>query len=219
MADTPPQARKPAQAPSRADLADRDRYARLSAESIETVRNSAQAWRTGLVAFITLVTTGVVIKGRDTTVGLSSSWRLLITLLIGGGLLLAIVGLWQALAAEAGTGARMQTLHEIRAIHGNLTAYEVEIAAKAAGRLQWGRRAVACAVLFILLGVTATWWAPAPKSAAPSYIDVTFKGGVTCGILRHIGRGQLQLTVNDNRTPVTIPLDEIAGLTTTDACP
>ena len=72
MTDGPVQrARKPAAAPSKADLDERDRYARLTAESLGTVRGSAQAWRNGLAAFITLVTAGVVIQGRDTTSGLS----------------------------------------------------------------------------------------------------------------------------------------------------
>jgi hypothetical protein len=35
--------------------------------------------------------------------------------LIAGGLALAVVGLWQALIAEAGTGIQIQTLEDIRA--------------------------------------------------------------------------------------------------------
>jgi hypothetical protein len=54
-----PRARKPAAPPSKADLAERDRYAKRTAESLDGVRASAQTWRTGLTAFITLVTTGV----------------------------------------------------------------------------------------------------------------------------------------------------------------
>jgi hypothetical protein len=127
---------------------------------MNTVRECARTWRNGLTAFITLVTTGVVIRGRDTTAGLSGGWRTLVTVLIGGGLLLAVAGLWQALAAEVGTDPRKQTLQDIRAVHGTLSAYEVYLAAKAARRLQWGRRAVAAAVLFLLAGVAVTWWVP-----------------------------------------------------------
>jgi hypothetical protein len=36
-----PRARKPATAPSKADLDERDRYARLTAGSLDTVRGSA----------------------------------------------------------------------------------------------------------------------------------------------------------------------------------
>lgn len=126
---------------------------------METVRGSAKTWRTGLTAFITLVTTGVVIRGRDTTVGLAWGWRALVTVLVGGGLLLAVVGLWHALAAEAGTDPKKQTLQEIRARYGTLTAYQVHLADVAARRLQWGQRAVAAAVVFLLAGIAVTWWA------------------------------------------------------------
>ena len=149
-------AHKPAAAPTAADLDERDRYARLTAASAETVRRSAQTWRNGLTAFITLVTTGVVIKGRDTTAGLAAGWRALVSVLIVGGLLLAVAGLWQALAAEAGTAPRKQTLQDIRASHGTLSAYEVFLAAQAARHLQWGKRAVAAAIVLLLAGVAAT---------------------------------------------------------------
>ena len=214
-----PGPRKPAQAPSKADLDERDRYAKLTAGSIQIVRGSAQAWRTGLTAFITLVTTGVVIKGRDTTAGLASDWRALVTVMIGGGLLLAVLGLWQALAAEAGTDPKTQTLQDIRAVHGTLINYEVYLAAKAARRLQWGRRAVAGAVTLLLAGIAVTWWAPATAPPPAVYIAVTHRQGMTCGSLLPGGAGQLRLIIHDSRNPVIIPFSLITSVALTTACP
>jgi len=212
-------ARKPASAPSKSDLDERDRYAKLTAGSMDIVRGSAQAWRTGLTAFITLVTTGVVIKGRDTTAGLASGWRTLVTVLIGGGLVLAVLGLWLALAAEAGTDPKKQTLQDIRAIHGTLTAYEVYLAAKAARRLQWGRRTVAGAVTLLLAGIVATWWAPAPAPSPPAFITVAHGHAVTCGAPQSAGAGQLRLTVHSSLSPVSIPFSQITSMALTTACP
>jgi hypothetical protein len=214
-----PGARKPAKAPSQADLDERDRYAKLTAGSIGIVRGSAQAWRTGLTAFITLVTTGVVIKGRDTTAGLTTGWRTLITVLIGGGLLLAVLGLWQALTAEAGTDPKKQTLQDIRAIHGTLTTYEVYLAAKAASRLQWGRRAVAGAVTLLLAGIAVTWWAPAAAPSPSAHVTVARGHAITCGTLQPTGVGQLRLTVHGSHNPVIIPFSQITSLALTTACP
>ena len=184
-----PRARKPAQAPSKADLDERDRYAKLTAGSIDTVRGSAQAWRTGLTAFITLVTTGVVIKGRDTTAGLASGWRALVTILIGGGLLLAAPGLWQALAAEACTDPKMHTLQDIRAAHGTLAAYEVYLAAKAARRLRLGRLAVAAAIVSCWPG------SPSPGGHQPPHLHLRPDRGHrrACRRLRHPATGGLGL--------------------------
>jgi hypothetical protein len=215
----PPLVRKPASAPSRADLAERDRYAKLAAASMDTVRASARTWRTGLAAFITLVTTGVVIKGRDTTSGLTGSWRATVTVLVGGGLLLAVVGLWQALAAEAGTDPKKQTLHDIRAGYGTLAAYQVHLADVAARRLQWGQRIVAAAVAFLLVGIAVTWWAPAAAPTRPAYIRVTYSHVRVCGALRSSGAGQLHLTVLGSRKPVDIPFPEITNLAVASSCP
>jgi hypothetical protein len=199
---TPP-ARKPAHAPSRADLDERDRFARLTARSMETVQGAARAWRTGLAAFITLVTTGVIIKGPGTTAELAFGWRTAITALIGGGLLLAVVGLWLTLAAEAGTDPKKQTLQDIRATHGTLTDYQVYLAAKSADRLQWGRRVVAIAVLLLLAGIGVTWWAPAATTS------------MTCNVVESIGTSsprplclaggyEFPLTVKGKRCPAAL---------------
>lgn len=180
--DPPSPARLPTAAPSKADLEEWDRWATLVAGSRDTVRGSARTWRTGLTAFITLVTTGVIIRGPTTTVRLPVAWRVLTTVLIGGGLLLAAVGLWQALAAEAGSDPRMLTLQDVRSAYDTLVGYEVHLAAQAARRLQWGRRAVAVAVLLFLAGITVTWWAPTAPSP-PTCIFVTHGNAVVCGTL------------------------------------
>lgn len=217
MTTDPPQARLPEQAPSRADLEERDRYAKLAAGSADTVRTSAQAWRTGLTAFITLVVSSVVIKGRDSTADLTASWRALVIVLVGGGLLLAVLGLWQALAAEAGTHPRKQTLQDIRAIHGTLTAYQVHLADTAAGQLRWGIRSAAAAITFLLLGIVATWVAPAAATSPPAYL-VTINGNtMVCGAILSASGGRLQIAVA-GRT-VIIPLRQITSLALTTACP
>jgi hypothetical protein len=214
-----PRARKPAQAPSKADLDERDRFAKLTAGSVDTVRGSAQAWRTGLAAFITLVTTGVIIKGPSSIVGIATSWRVAVTVLIAGGLLLAVVGLWLALAAEAGTDPKKQTLQDIRAAYGTLIGYEVYLAAKSADRLQWGRRVVAAAVLLLLAGIGVTWWAPAAAPSVLDYIAVTHGHVITCGTLQKAGAGKLVLSVDGNHNQVVIPFGQITSLTPATACP
>jgi hypothetical protein len=166
--DPPPRARLPASPPSPRDLAERERYADLVAQSLSTARASAQAWRNGLAAFITLITTGVVVTGHSMIADVRADWRLAITLLIAVGLGLAVLGLWQALTAEAGTGIRMQTLEEIRADYLTLDAYQVSLAADAARRLQRARYAVGAALACILAASVLTWWAPLQSTPAPN---------------------------------------------------
>jgi len=183
---------------------------------MDTVRSCAQTWRTGLTAFITLVTTGVIIKGP--AVGLPASWKTLVTVLIGGGLLLAAVGLWQALAAEAGTDPKTPTLKDIRAVHGTLTAYEVYLAEQAVRRLQWGRRVVAGALILLFAGITATWWAPDGPPSKSAYVTVVHRNAVSCGTIESSTAGGLRLDVSGRNNPVVIPFPQITSLTMTSAC-
>jgi hypothetical protein len=187
---------------------------------MDTVRTSARTWRTGLAAFITLVTTGIVIKGPDTTAGLATSWRILVTILVGGGVLLAVVGLWQALAAEAGTDPKKQTLQDIRAGYGTLAAYQVHLADVAARRLQWGQRIVAAAVVSLLAGIAVTWWAPSVETPSqPSYIRVLHGQTVTCGTLQSGGAGELRMITNNGSNPIVIPLSSITTISVVTSCP
>lgn len=157
--------RLPARGPSVADLAERERFRQLAEESLPSVRASAEAWRNGLAAFITLATTAVVIKGRSTTADLPAWWRAAITVPIGLGLGLLVAGLWQALAAQAGAAPEALTLDQIHARYGSIQSFHVSTAARAAGPLALARRLVAVALALLLVGVTLTWWAPTTAGA------------------------------------------------------
>lgn len=158
--------RLPERGPTPADLAERDQFRKLVEDSLPAVRASAEAWRNGLAAFITLVTTAVLLKGRSTTSDLSGGWRVAVTIPVGLGLALAVVGLWQALAAQAGTQPELLTLEAIHARYGSIQAFQVVTAARAARRLVLARYAVATALVLLLTGITLTWWAPAVSVAA-----------------------------------------------------
>jgi hypothetical protein len=212
-----PVARLPGSAPSKIDLDERDRFAKVAAGSADAVRASAQAWRTGLTAFITLVTTGVVIQGRNSTASLPVSWRAAAIAAVGSGLALAILGLWQALAAEAGTRPRKETLQEIRASYGSLTTYQAHLADAAAVRLKWGIRAATAAIAALFAGIVITW--VAPTAPVPQQALVVVHGGaVICGTLASAPPGQFRLVVSDRAT-VTIPISELTSVTAVGACP
>lgn len=177
------------------------------------------AWRTGLTALITLVTTGIIITGRTATTTLAVPWRIAVTLAIGAGLALAIVGLWHTLAAEVGARTRLRTLDDIRADYASVQAYQVGQAAAAGRRLQAARTLVALALGLLLTGVLLTWWAPTAPATPPAYLKVTRPGGIVCGILNSADGGTLRLTVAGVHEAVAIPLATITNLAVTPTCP
>ncbi|WP_245881767.1 hypothetical protein [Streptomyces milbemycinicus] len=184
------------------------------------VRTSAETWRNGLSAFVTLVTTGIVIKGRDTTSVLSTGWRMAVTLLIGGGLLTAILGLWQALAAQAGTRPRATTLADIRRAYSSVAAYQVALANAAATRVRRAQHLVAVALALLLAGIVVTWWAPAAdaKEQKPTYLKVSHQGRSSCGTLRSADGGYLRLKSPGSHELAVIPLVKITNMRMVKSC-
>ncbi|MFC8514455.1 hypothetical protein [Streptomyces sp. NPDC057257] len=211
--------RRPTTAPSAFDLAERDAFAEMSASSLDAVRAAAETWRNGLTAFLALVTTGVVIKGRDTTSALTVGWKAALTVLVGGGLLAAVAGLWQALAAQAGTRPRATTLSAVHARHHSVAAYKVALAAEAARRLGRAQYLVALALALLLAGTVVTWWAPAEEAKEkPVYLKVAHLGGPSCGTLRSADGGKIRLRSPGRHEPVVIPLNQVTAMTVVRAC-
>lgn len=210
--------RRPSNAPSEGSLAERDAFVALARRSLADVRASAEAWRNGLSAFLTLVTAGVIVKGRGTTAGLPTSWRIAVTALIGGGLALAIAGLWRVLAAQAGTRYRLSSRQDIRRTHGTVEAYEVATAERAAGDLRTGRRLVFAALALLLLGVGVSWWAPPATTDPPAYLKATFDGTAACGEVLSADGGLLRLSVAGRHDPVVIPLSRLTNLAVVPGC-
>ncbi|MET7703110.1 hypothetical protein [Streptomyces sp. NPDC005485] len=211
--------RRPTRGPTPFDLAERDAFAALSAASLDAVRSSAETWRNGLSAFITLVTTGVVIKGRDTTSALPTEWRAALTALIGGGLLVAILGLWQALGAQAGTRPRATTLNAVHSRYGSVAAYKVALANIAAARLRRAQYLVAVALALLLAGIGVTWWAPAESTGdKPVYLKVAHQGRTSCGTLRSADGGMLRLKSPGRHEPAVIPLGDVTNIEVVRSC-
>ena len=205
--------------PRPVSVADREAFDALVKESLPAVRSMVAAWRTGLTALITLVTTGIILTGRTATTTLTLPWRIAVTLAIGAGLALAIVGLWHILAAEVGARTRLHTLDDIRSGYASVQAYQVGQAAAAGRRLQTARTLVAAALGLLLTGVLLTWWAPAAPTEPPAYLKIARPGGTVCGILKSADGGTLRLTVAGAHEPVAIPLTTVTNLAVTSTCP
>ncbi|MFI5496793.1 hypothetical protein [Actinoplanes sp. NPDC051859] len=208
----------PDKPPTPADLAERDDFQQLVRESLPRVQASAEKWRTGLAAFITLVTTGLVIKGRDVTSAVPTGWRIAITACVAIGLACSVVGLWQALAAQAGGRFLSLTLADIRRDHGSVQAFRVATAVRAAHRLDVARRAVCAGLLFLLTGVGLSWWAPPAPTKPPAFLRVEQGSETTCGALASGDGQRLRLKVTGRAEPVDIPYASITNTAVVAAC-
>jgi hypothetical protein len=220
MSDIPPRysAVLPDAGPTPADLIEQAAFDALSAESLAATQRSAEAWRNGLTGLLALVTTSVVLTGRASTASLATSWRFAATLLIGAGIALTVAGLWQALAAQAGTRSRKVTLERIHREFGSIDAYRIGLADHASQRLSRARLAVGVALGLLFCGLVTTWWAPAAPQAPPAYIRVATPDEIVCGQLQSADGGVVRLTVRGVHAPSRVSISKIVNLSVVMDC-
>ncbi len=202
----------------RPSAADEVAFQALLDGALTTAQKMAGAWRTGMAGLVTLITTGVVVSGRTTASSLTTPWRAVVTLAVGGGLALAVLGLWHALAAEVGVAARPRSLDEILREQASVEAYTVRQAWRAGERLATARRCVAIALALLLTGVLLTWWAPEAPSDPPALVTVTGPDGAVCGTLLSADGGAVRVRVSGRHDPAVIPLDRLRNMAVTATC-
>jgi hypothetical protein len=200
----PPRYRKPSEGPTGSDLEDQARWQKLSEQSLASTQAAADKWRTGLAAFVTLATGGLLLKGTDAASDVTSGWRIALTILALGGLLAAIAGLWLALQAAAGTPAKLN-LSEVVAKFGGVRQFEVACALSASARLRAARFVVAGSLLLFVAAIGTWWWAPPKPAEPPALIKVTTHGTTVCGTLMEASHGAFTVRSASTSSQVRVP--------------
>lgn len=210
----PPEFLLPSSGPTPADVADRDLWEEATEESLSSVQAAAEKWRTGLAAFVTIVTGGLLIEGPEAAKALSNQWRLAITLLGGGGLLLAVLGLWHALRAAAGVPARLR-YEEIVARYGSFRQFRVAAAQSAAATLATARKLVGYSLALLGLSVIAWWWTPTKPT---HLVEVTYGDSVVCGKLQSADNQRFIVKVAGASEVTTVLFEVVDNVYVVDEC-
>jgi hypothetical protein len=208
--------RLPAHAPTPDQIADRERWEALTSASLSSVQTAAEKWRTGLAAFVTLVTGGLLIKGPQAASDLTTGWRIAVTLLTGAGLALAVVGLWLALRAAAGAPGSVSYPDIVRRF-GGVRQFEVACARRASGALRWAKATMACSLSLLALAIFAWWWAPAQPAPAPR-LQISFGGSTACGKLLSADGQRFRVQVDGEAGPLSIPFNRVENVLVRSSC-
>lgn len=209
--------RKPPAPPSPSDIVERDRWEALTSASLATTQAAAEKWRTGLAAFVTLVTGGLLIKGPESANALTTGWRGLLSVLAGAGLAAAIVGLWLALRAAAGSPGRVN-YSQVVAAYGGVRQFEIAAAGKASEMLRWAKLAVGLALVLLGAAAIAWWWAPEKAADPPAMVRVTTSGGQKCGALLTGDNQQLRIQITGETNPTPIPFADVLNVEVVASC-
>ncbi|MCB1029207.1 MAG: hypothetical protein KDB24_15765 [Microthrixaceae bacterium] len=195
---------------------DRDRWEKLVDGSLAATQASAEKWRTGLSAFVTLVTGGLLVKGPEAAQDLPVSWRAVLSVLAGLGLGAAVVGLWKALQAAAGSPSRAN-LQDVIAEYGGVRQFEVVSARAAAGELAWARRLVGFALFVLGTAVLVWWWAPATPANLIS-VERTNDQATLCGELTSADGQTVRLQRDGASRVNVIPFSEVTNFRVVATC-
>lgn len=213
----PPKYRKPPTGPTAENLQDRTRWQEISEQSLASTQAAAEKWRTGLAAFVTLATGGLLLKGPGAASDVTAGWRIALTILALGGLLAAIAGLWLALQAAAGTPAKLN-LTEVVAKYGGVRQFEVACALTASTRLRLARFVIAGSLLLFVAAIGTWWWAPPRPAQPPALISITTPSGAICGTLISANDGAFTVQPASAPGQVRVPFSTAANVQVVASC-
>lgn len=209
--------RKPDTGPTASEVDDQQLWEKISTTSLTSVQAAAEKWRTGLAAFVTLVTGGLLIKGPDAAAKLPTGWLLALTLLAASGLLAAVSGLWLALLAAAGSPSRLN-LAAVVAKYGGVRQFEIACAETASANLRRARNLVGISLLLLGAAVITWWWAPVQSDDPPALIRIDDGGKGACGELLSADNGKLRVQVDGEEHPRSVPFASVKNVYVTPKC-
>ena len=185
--------------------------------SLTDTRASAEKWRTGLAALVTLVTTALLIKGPENAANIETGWRVALTLMLSAGLVLAVIGLWLALSAASGVPSTV-TFDAVVQQYGSVKAFQVAEASAAARQLTHARPLIMASLGLLISGMVIWWWAPETKPDKP-VIEVSTVNGTACGHITSADQAAIRLDVAGESAPRVIPFSTIRNLAVAENCP
>lgn len=218
MTNVPPTFRKPGRGPSASALDDIEQWGALVASSVERATSTAEKWRTGLAAFVTVVTSVLLLKGPDAQ-QIEFPWKLvvIVPLVIGAGLM--ILGLWRALQASA-PSLTTADFTSVIANYGTVRAYMIGAANEVTAQLEKSKFWVVWALVAFGSGILAWWLVPAKSDTPNSLVSVTDKHGiiVSCGAFVESKNNTITLRPQGSDQAMTIPLRDVNAIGVSDHC-
>ncbi|MCV7372082.1 hypothetical protein H5P33_05070 [Mycolicibacterium arabiense] len=186
--------------------------------SIERATATAEKWRTGLAAFVTVVTSVLLLKGPDAQ-KIALPWNLAVVIPLVAGAGLMILGLWRALEASAPSLTTVDYTSVV-ATYGTVRAYLVAAATAVTAQVDKAKFWVAWALVAFAFGIVAWWLVPIKEDAPKPLMTVTDHRGivVACGTFVESKNNTITLRPRGTDTTVTAVLRDVSAIAVADKC-
>jgi hypothetical protein len=194
--------------------AERLRWAQLAQElrfaQLPAARRQAESWRTGLTGLTALLSTVLVIKGRDNITGLAAPYPQVVAGVLGLALLALVIATMAALRAASGEPGDecLLTGEDLAA----WTQHEVLLVRRTIRHARW---LTLTAIALVAAAVGIAWLAPLAKPAGP-LISIDVGRTRLCGELTGISNGSAVLRIG-NRYRI-VPLTSITRMDAPTEC-
>lgn len=211
-----PPYQKPAAGPTPQEVQDAASWSQLVKTSTDSVIKSAEKWRDGLAALVSLITGGLIIAGPDGS-DMSAAWRYPATLLVIAGLACAGIGFLVALTVAAGRPGP-QDLPSIVRENGSVENYLTIRATAKAKTLRNIEKLAAAALGLLILGSGAWMAAPKTEPDTTPRITVTSDGEKYCGKLLSGDQRTVRVQVEGEKDPRNFPYATITNFAVGTKC-
>lgn len=181
----------------------------LSFEQLSIVRKQAEGWRTALAGLTVLLSTVLIVKGRDSVTGLAATPRYTVAALLALAFALLIAATLSSVRAASGTPGM-----EILLTGENLRAW-TQTEVRHVGRLiHHATRLTIVALTLLALAVGITWLGPTAKKGNP-LVEILSPAGHVCGELVGTTNGSLILKAQQLRH---VPLSAVTSIRPVSSC-
>jgi hypothetical protein len=194
---------------------DNKRWAQRAREvqfsELSSVRATAEQWRNGLAGLTALLSAAALITSPTLGAKISGGWRVIVGLLVLGGLVALIYGTWRAMLAAFGVpGTAIPMTGE------RLQAWEQQQAGDAVDKLDQARFAFLAGVGMIVAASAVAFWVQPSSPSGPAVV-ITTTTEVLCGHLGSGKAGSVELRTADGQVH-TVPLGTVKNIVTESTC-
>jgi hypothetical protein len=199
--------------PTSIALAEEDAELRaMVVDQLKNARTAAEGWQKGLAGLLTVLTSVLFLKGKESIDEISSGWQYFVAAVLISAGIAAVASAFFLLRASYGSPSEAE-LDDIR--EQGVYLWRFRQAKRSSDDLAKGQVGLVLMLLLVAGAVLITWFAP---GSSKSPFQVADDAG-NCGTLEKADNGQFKIVADEKASATIIPATDLAKLHVVAKCP